>query len=224
MRELRRMKVIVGGFMSVDGKIAPSNRVGKTFSRFMTSRHQKMLHRIRSQVDAIIVGVDTVIADNPSLTVREVKGRNPIRVVLDSHARIPLNSKLLDTREARTMIAVTKNVPRDRVESLEGKSVEVFVSTRSDRVDIEELLRELRNRGLATVLVEGGGETRWSFFKESLVDEFFVWIMPRIWGGKDAPTMVDGEGFTKAEEAVSLKLKSMRIVDKILILWFSVKK
>ena len=80
------MNVIVGGFMSVDGKIAPSNRVGRTFSKFMTKRHQKMLHRMRSRVDAIVVGVDTVVADNPSLTVRAVKGRNPIRVVLDSNA------------------------------------------------------------------------------------------------------------------------------------------
>ncbi len=210
--------------MSVDGKIAPSNRVGRTFAKFMTKRHQKLLHRIRSRVDAIVVGVDTVVADNPSLTVREVRGKNPIRVVLDSNARIPLDSKLLDTRKAQTIIAVTRKAPKNRIESLKGRNAEVFVSTRSDKVDLKELLRELSNRGVATVLVEGGGETRWSFVKESLVDEFFVWIMPRIWGGRHAPTMVDGEGFTKPQEAVALKLKRMRIVDRILMLWFSVTK
>ena len=128
----------------------------------------------------------------------------------------------MDTREAQTIIAVSRAAPKNRIESLEGKNVEVFVSTRSDKVDVKELLGELGNHGVTKVLVEGGGETRWSFLKEGLVDEFFVWIMPRIWGGRDAPTMVDGEGFTEASEAVALKLKRMRIVDKILILWFSV--
>jgi len=221
---LRDIKVIVGGYMSADGKIAPANRVGRAFFKFMTPRHRRMLHKIRSRVDAIIVGVDTVIADNPSLTVREVKGRNPIRVVLDSSGRIPLDSKILETEDAPTIIAVAKNVLRKRVESLRRRDVEVFVSTRGKRVDVKELMNELRDRGVRTVLVEGGGETRWSFFKENLVDEFFLWMMPYIWGGRDAPTMVDGEGFLKEEDAVRLKLKSMKIVGKVLILWFSVKR
>jgi len=217
------MKVIVGGFMSADGKIAPANRVGRVFAEFMTPRHQRMLHRIRSQVDAIIIGVDTVITDNPSLTVRTVKGKNPIRVVLDSSGRIPLDSKILETKEAPTIIAVAKNVSRKSMESLRRRNVEVLVSTRGRRVGIKKLMNELGDRGVRTVLVEGGGETRWSFFKENLVDEFFLWVMPYVWGGRDAPTMVDGEGFLKKEEAVPLKLKSVKIVDKILILWFSVK-
>jgi len=210
--------------MSIDGKTAPANRVGRIFTKFMTSRHQRMLHRIRSQVDAIIVGVDTVIADNPSLTVREIKGRNPIRVVLDSNARIPLDSRILNIDEAPTIIAITKNAPKERVESLKSKNVGVYVSTGTERVDIKDLLHELESRGVDTVLVEGGGEIRWSFFKEKLVDEFFLWIMPYIWGGRDAPTIVDGEGFIKEENAVPLKLKNIKTVDKILMLSFSVKR
>ena len=221
---MQGIRVIVGGFMSVDGKIAPVNRVGRVFAKFMTPRHRRMLHRIRSQVDAIIVGVDTVIADNPSLTVREVKGRNPIRVVLDSSGRIPLKSKILETKEAPTIIAVTKNISRKMVKSLRRKNVEVLVSGKSKRVDVKELMNELGDRGVKTVLVEGGGETRWSFFKENLVDEFFLWVMPYVWGGRDAPTMVDGEGFLKEEDAVPLKLESMKVVDKILILSFIVKR
>ncbi len=218
---LRGIKVIVGGFMSVDGKIAPVNRVGRTFTKFMTTRHHRMLHMIRSKVDAVVVGVETVISDDPSLTVREVKGRNPIRVVLDSNARTPLDSKILNG-EATTIIAVTRNAPEDRVKSLSEKA-EVLKSGQS-RVDIKGLLRKLRNRGVRTVLVEGGGETRWSFFTEHVVDEFFVWIMPYVWGGRDAPTMVDGEGFVESDDAVSLRLKSVRIVDKLLVLSFSVKR
>jgi 2,5-diamino-6-hydroxy-4-(5-phosphoribosylamino)pyrimidine 1'-reductase len=216
---LKGIKVIVGGFMSLDGKIAPVNRVGRTFTKFMTARHHRMLHTIRSEVDAIIVGIETVITDDPSLTVREVKGRNPIRVVLDSNARTPLDSKVL-SGEAATIIAVTRNAPKDRIESLTGKA-EVIESGQS-RVCVKELLRKLRDRGVKKVLVEGGGETRWSFFKERVVDDFFVWVMPYIWGGRGAPTMVGGEGFVKTKDAVSLRLRDMRIVDRILILSFSV--
>ena len=214
------VKVTVGGFMSIDGKIAPADRVGRRFFKFMTPRHQRMLHKIRSRVDAIIVGVDTVIADNPSLTVRNVRGKSPLRIVLDSTARTPLNSKVTDGT-AKTIIAVTKKASKRRIDSLRKKT-EVLVLSRSGRVDLRSLIRELGRRGIRTVLVEGGGETRWSFFKSGLVDEFFVWITPHIWGGRDAPTLVDGVGFLHEDDAIPLKLKTRRVVDDLLILSFSV--
>jgi len=214
------VKVTVGGFMSIDGKIAPADRVGRRFFKFMTPRHQRMLHKIRSRVDAIVVGVDTVILDNPSLTVRNVHGKNPLRIVLDSKARTPLDSKVMDGA-AQTIIAVTKNAPKRRVELLRKKT-EVLVLNRAGRVDLRALLRELRRRGVRRVLVEGGGETRWGFFKEGLVDDFFVWITPHIWGGRDAPTLVDGAGFLHEDDAIPLKLKSRRVVDNLLILSFHV--
>lgn len=220
---MKNIKVTVGGFMSIDGKIAPANRIGREFTKFMTPPHQRILHGIRSRVGAIIVGVDTIIADNPLLTVRNVKGKNPIRVVLDSSARTPLTSRILNT-EASTIIAVTQKAPKERIESLRNKKAEVILSSSLGRVDLRELIGELRNRGVNKVLVEGGGEVRWSFFKENLVDELFVWIMPYVWGGRDAPTLVDGSGFLKAEDAISLKLKNMKFVDNILILWFSVRR
>jgi 2,5-diamino-6-(ribosylamino)-4(3H)-pyrimidinone 5'-phosphate reductase len=214
------MRVTVGGLMSIDGKIAPADRVGRKFFTFMTTRHQKMLHRIRATNDAIIVGVETVIADNPSLTVRNVKGKNPLRVVLDSNARTPIDSKITD-RAAPTIIAVTKNAPKGRVELLRKKT-QVLVQRRSGRVDLSGLLRELRKRGVRRVLVEGGGETRWGFFREGLVDDFFVWITPHVWGGRNAPTLVDGEGFLDTHSSVPLQLKSTRVVDNLLILSFRV--
>jgi 2,5-diamino-6-hydroxy-4-(5-phosphoribosylamino)pyrimidine 1'-reductase len=217
---MKGIKVTVGGFMSVDGKIAPADRMGRKFFKFMTPRHRRMLHRIRCRVDAIIVGVNTVIADNPSLTVREVKGRNPIRVVLDSNARTPLDSKIVNG-EALTIIAVTKNAPKRRVELLRRK-VEVLVQKRSGRVDPKGLLRELKNHGVRSVLVEGGGETRWSFFKANVVDDVFVWITPHVWGGRSSPTLVDGAGFL--DEAVPLVLEGTRFIDNILILSFHAKR
>lgn len=216
---MRGIKVTVGGFMSIDGKIAPADRVGRRFFTYMTPRHRRMLHRIRSQADAIIVGIETVIADNPSLTVREVNGKNPIRIVLDSNARTPLNSKILNG-EAPTIIAVTKNAPKCRIDSLRRKA-EVLVLTRSRRVDLKKLLRVLRRRGVHRVLVEGGGEIRWSFFKERLVDEAFVWITPYVWGGRESPTLVDGPGFIHETDAIQLKPQSIKLVDNVLILSFS---
>jgi len=181
-----------------------------------------MLHRIRSEVDAIIVGVETVIADNPSLTVRDVKGTNPIRVVLDSRARIPLGSKLLNS-EAPTIVAVTKDAPRRRVIVLQRRA-KVLVQKRHGRVDPTELLRGLKTLGVRKVLVEGGGEVRWSFFKANLVDDVFVWITPHVWGGRDAPTLVDGTGFANEARAVPLRLVRSRLVDNLLILSFLVRR
>jgi len=209
--------------MSIDGKTAPANRVGRIFSKLMTSKHHKLLHKIRSEVDAIIVGVETIIEDDPALTVREVEGVSPVRVVLDSSARTPLSAKILDTEEAPTIIAVTDDAPKTRVEALKRKHVEL-ITLGSERVNLNKLMGELKKRGVDSVLVEGGGEVRWSFFKENLVDEFFVWIMPYIWGGKKSPTLVDGEGFLALEEAVPLNLESMKIIDDIFTMWFSVKR
>jgi 2,5-diamino-6-hydroxy-4-(5-phosphoribosylamino)pyrimidine 1'-reductase len=221
---MRNVTVIVGGFMSIDGKIAPSNRCGRVFTTFMTLQHHKMLHKIRSQVDAIIVGVETILADNPSLTIREVEGTNPIRIVLDSEARTPVDAKIVHTDEAPTIIVVTEKASTTNIESLKRKGVEVIVSNLPGRVDLQNLLEKLKDRGVKKILVEGGGEVRWSFFKEKLVDEFFVWVMPYIWGGRSAPTLVDGEGFLSAEDAFPLKLMSSEVVDNILILWYTVKR
>jgi len=226
--------VIVGGFMSIDGKIAPANRKGREFSQYMKPQHEQILHNIRASVDAVIIGVNTVIADNPTLTVRKAEGKTPIRVILDSQAQTPLDSKILDPKEnstpttkaARptTLIAVTKDALKDKIELLKNKDVDILYSSSQKRVDIKEVLAELSaNYGVKRVLVEGGGEVRWSFFEQKLVDELFVWITPTIWGGYDAPTLVEGSGFLKAQEAVNLEFKSINQIGDILILWFNVK-
>jgi 2,5-diamino-6-hydroxy-4-(5-phosphoribosylamino)pyrimidine 1'-reductase len=220
---MQDIEVIVGGFMSVDGKIAPANRNGKEFTQFMTPTHKKMLHSIRASVDAVIVGVDTVIADDPSLTVREVEGKNPLRIVLDSHARTPQTAKILETSQASTMIAVSKNAPKEKIISLKNRKVEVFTSSTQQTVNLHELMLSLKSRGIKKVLVEGGAEVRWSFFNENLADSLFVWIMPYIWGGKEAPTLVGGPGFLRAEDTRKLKLTSIEQAEGLLVLWYSVE-
>jgi len=209
--------------MSTDGKIAPANRKGREFSQYMKPRHEQILHEIRDSVDAIIIGVNTVIADDPTLTVRKIKGNNPLRVVLDSHAHIPIDSKILNTENAPTLIAVAKDAPKTKIDLLKNKNISIMQSSTNKKVNLNELLAELSKRGVKRVLVEGGGEVRWSFFEQRLVDELFVWIMPTIWGGQDAPTLVEGCGFLKAKDAVNLEFKSINHIEDMLILWFNVK-
>ncbi|MDR0373468.1 MAG: 2,5-diamino-6-(ribosylamino)-4(3H)-pyrimidinone 5'-phosphate reductase [Nitrososphaerota archaeon] len=221
---MQGIEVIVGGFMSVDGKIAPTNRNGQEFTQFMTPLHKKMLHRIRASVDAVMVGVDTVLADNPELTVRYVDGKNPLRVVLDSKAQTPLTAKISDTSQVPTLIATTKHAPKEKIRALKNRSIDIFTSnSEEETVNLKELMEILKKRGIKRILVEGGAEVRWSFFESNLVDELFVWIMPYVWGGRDAPTLVDGSGFLRAEEAKKLKLKSMEQVEGLIVLWFSVE-
>jgi 2,5-diamino-6-(ribosylamino)-4(3H)-pyrimidinone 5'-phosphate reductase len=223
-KKMLGVHVIVGGFMSLDGKTAPSNRVGREFSRYMTPEHERLLHEIRADVDAVVVGVETVIADNPALTVRRVQGKNPLRVVLDSHARTPLDSKILNNHEAETIIAVAKDAPNQNTELLKAKNAEIITSSTEGKVDPKELLEVLAKRGVKRVLVEGGGEVRWSFFEQKLVDEVFVWVMPTVWGGRNAPTLVEGEGFLQAEDAVNLELESIKQAGDFLVLWFTVRR
>jgi 2,5-diamino-6-hydroxy-4-(5-phosphoribosylamino)pyrimidine 1'-reductase len=218
------MHVIVGGFMSADGKIAPANRKGREFSQYMKPNHERLLHEIRGSVDAVIVGVETVLADNPSLTLRRVEGKNPLRVILDSQARTPLDSKIVNTQEASTLIAVSKDVSKEKTDLLKNRNVDVLFSSSAQKVDLNELLVELANRGVKRVLVEGGGEVRWSFFEQRLVDELFVWVVPAVWGGRTAPTLVEGAGFLRAEDAVNLELESIRQVEDILVLWYSIRR
>jgi len=217
------VEVIVGGFMSVDGKIAPADRNGKEFTQFMMPRHKKMLHRIRASVDAIVVGVGTVLADDPTLTVRAVEGKNPLRVVLDSKAQTPLTAKIADTDQASTLIVTTRQASKEKIQALRNKGIDVFISSSEKAVNLRELIEALKNRGIRRVLVEGGAEVRWSFFESNLVDELFVWIMPYVWGGRDAPTLVGGQGFLGTQEAKKLELKNMEHIEGLLILWFAVQ-
>jgi len=188
----------------------------------MGPRLQERLHRLRSEVDCILVGVETVLADNPKLTVRLAKGKNPLRVVLDSKARIPMDAAMLDVKEAPTVVAVSRSAPVDAVEKLRSR-VDV-IECGDVKVDVKELLERLYERGVRRLLVEGGGEVRWSFLKAKVVEELFVWVMPTVWGGRDAPTLVDGEGFISPKEVVGLELKKFEVVENIVVMNFMVKR
>jgi len=204
-----RPRVIINAAMSVDGKIALSG--GKAV-RLSNEEDLRRVHRLRAEVDAILVGVGTVLMDDPKLTLKAeyVKGRNPLRVVLDSDGKIPENAHVLDGT-APTLIVTSEESTRDfpRVEVLRcGK----------DEVDLALLLDRLASRGIKTVLVEGGSTVIWSFLRHRLADELKVFISSRVLGGHSAPTLAGGLGATSLEDSIRLRLeRTERLGDGILL-------
>lgn len=208
--------------MSVDGKSAPSNRKGRTFTPLLSDKLLSKLHEIRSNVDAVLVGAETVIEDDPKLTVRTTPGNSPLRVVLDSLIKTPLESHIYKTTDSRTILAVCHNAPKDKINQLKAKGVEIINFDCKRRIPLKDLLDNLHRKGVKRLLVEGGSEVRWSFIKERLVDEFFVWITPSIWGGRKAPTLVDGKGYLERDDSLKLKLKHYEIIDGTVILEYRI--
>ncbi|MFQ6114034.1 MAG: bifunctional diaminohydroxyphosphoribosylaminopyrimidine deaminase/5-amino-6-(5-phosphoribosylamino)uracil reductase RibD, partial [bacterium] len=167
---------------TLDGKIATN--AGN--SQWITSEQaRRYVHKMRSQHDAVLVGIGTVLSDDPNLTVRLVKGVNPKRVVLDSNLRIPLNARLLSGPLAyKTIIATTLSASWEKIKSIEerGATVWVIESNSEGRIDLATLLKKLGQEGIASVLVEGGSQVFSAFLKARLVDKIAVFIAPKILG------------------------------------------
>lgn len=189
---------------SLDGKIST---VGGESQWISCEESRKFSHHLRDINDAIMVGVGTVLADNPSLTTRFVEGKNPVRIIVDSLARTPLDSKIICDGQAKTIFAVTKNAPREKISALKNFGVEI-IETDGEKVDLKFLLEKLAEREITSILVEGGGTLHFSMLKENLVDKIFAFIAPKILGGKNALTAVEGAGFEKLSDAVQLKIFS----------------
>lgn len=189
--------------MTLDGKSA----TGSGQSKWITSKESRDLaHDLRDQVDAIIIGVGTVLADDPQLTPRPPRPHrparpNPLRVVLDPRARTPVDCRLVRTDDQdRTVIAFGPNAPRERLDRLIFAGVE-FVAVPSDEPSTiaRWLLEWLAEQGVNEVLVEGGGETHWNFLAAGLVDEIWAFVGAKVVGGRMAVPAVGGEGFSSLE-------------------------
>jgi diaminohydroxyphosphoribosylaminopyrimidine deaminase/5-amino-6-(5-phosphoribosylamino)uracil reductase len=212
--------VILKLAMTLDGKIATAS--GE--SRWITSEKSRLkVHEIRDQVDAVMVGIGTVLKDDPSLTTRLPggRGKDPIRVVVDSHARTPPTAKVINPRSiAPTIIATTPMAPDDRVKRLREAGAEVVVLDRdeSGRVNLKSLMEYLGKRPVQSLLVEGGSEIAASLLTEGLADKVMFFIAPKIIGGKEAPTPVGGSGIERLSDAIKLeKIEVERIGSDILI-------
>ncbi len=191
----------------------------------------KRVHGLRRETDVILVGISTVINDDPLLTIRygmNKKGtKNPIRIIIDSKARIPLHSKIVKTaNQIETRLVVTSKAPSKNLKKLEERGLKIIVldqGTKEDRenrenkrkdnrekVDLKKLFNQLEKEGISNVLVEGGGEINWSIIKDNLFDEMIITISPLIIGGKRAISLVGGEGYKTINESVKIKLSRIQ--------------
>ena len=190
--------------MTLDGKIA--THTGD--SKWITSEEARLdVHQLRHEVDGILVGIQTVLKDNPSLTTRlpHKKGKNPTRIVLDSELQTPLHYQICN-EEARTIIITKDTVSKAKAQGYIDKGIQVlYVPTTNGKLDLTKALHQLLAIGITDILVEGGGSVHASFFKERLVDKVITYIGPKILGGKDSITPVAGMNPDWMKEATNLK-------------------
>lgn len=204
----KRPYVIIVSEVSIDGKLTLYRGASsKELMSLMDEEAYRYLHEIRAKVDGIMVGCETVRTDNPSLTVRYVKGKNPTRIIPCSTANVPLDANVLNTEEAPTIIATTERAPKDRIEKIKEKGAQVIFAG-DELVDFDQLLPKLYDMGIKTLMVEGGASINWEFVKRKKVDEIRLIHLPVIVGGENVPTLVGGEGFKKLKDILHLRLRS----------------
>ena len=215
--EKSRPHVILSAAISVDGKIATKTGDSKLSSKQDSIR----LHKLRSKVDAILVGKNTVAIDDPLLTVRHTKGKNPIRIILDSKGTLSDKSKILQTSDKiKTIIVVSKKITKSNYNKLNKFPVELIV-TGDSSVNIKSLLRKLFTKKIKTILVEGGGTINWEFIKHNIFDELIVTLSPFLVGGNNAISFVEGDGFDKISKSPNLRLKSVKRLKNHLVLHYA---
>jgi 2,5-diamino-6-(ribosylamino)-4(3H)-pyrimidinone 5'-phosphate reductase len=201
--------VILNAAMSIDGKISTR----RSDSSFSSRKDWIRVHKLRSSVDGIVVGISTVLEDNPMLSVRYYsKGtKDPVRIIIDSNARIPLNSRIIrSSKNIQTIVATTPNASTRKIKELKKAGVQVLVSGKR-KVNIKNLFQQLENLGLKRILVEGGGEINWSVLKIGLANELIVTISPVVVGGRDAKTLVEGEGIANIANGIKMRLSKTLI-------------
>lgn len=199
--------VTVNCAMTADGKIAS---VLRRQMRISSPEDLIRVKEMRKNSDAILVGIGTVLSDDPHLTVKGLMPEeNPLRIVIDGRGRLPETSRVLDDL-AETLIVTCE----DCTKTWEGAEV---LRTGKDRVDLADLMEKLYERGIRTLMVEGGGEVIASFFENKLVDQYCVFIGSMIIGGRTAPTPADGDGF---RQPINLKLTDYKTLGNGLLLTY----
>lgn len=224
-----RPYIFVNLAMSADGKISTRKRRQVKISG---NDDFQRVDQIKAGADGIMVGIGTVLSDNPSLTVKstelktarreEGRDEHPVRIIVDSTARTPPDADILTRGEGRRIVAVSASAPADRVRMLKEKAE--VIPTGKDGIDLELLMDELGRRGISRLMVEGGGTLIWGLFRAGLVDEFITYIGSVVIGGKDAPTPADGEGFVAENEFPRLELRGIEQIDDGVLLRWAVRK
>ena len=216
--EHKKPFIVLKAAMTLDGKIATATGQSKWITN-ETSRAYG--YKLRDIYDGIMVGINTVIEDNPMLTARVDGGKNPIRIVVDSSLKIDINANVVQDKSAKTIIATTDKADKDKILKLQAQDVDVIVVDKdeNDKVDIEKLLDILGQKNICSILVEGGATLSGSFVAKKLVDKVYFFIAPKIIGGKEAKTPVAGTGILNLQEALALKdIQIEKLEEDILII------
>lgn len=209
--------------MSADGKIA--TKTGD--SKYISGKESlAFVHELRNMHDAILVGINTVLLDNPSLTTRFISGKrkDPIRIVLDTNLRIPLTSQILHlTSDAKTIIVTSNQADTTKIKQIETLGHQVIIcKTKNGTLDLKDVLISLFNLQIKSILVEGGSLVHYSFIKENLVCSIYATIAPLIIGGTQAKGPVGGEGFATLQNSKKLSLVNSMLLGDDIVLHFTI--
>ena len=214
--EKSKLKIFLSAAISLDGKIATVSGDSQLSSKKDLIR----LHKLRSKMDSILVGKNTVIQDDPELTVRYTKGKNPTRIILDSTGMIPSDSKILQTcKTVKTIIVVSEKISRKNFLRLKKFPIELLIVGKN-QVNIKSLIQKLEKKNIKSILLEGGGTLNWEFLKNNLIDEFLITITPFVLGGDNSISLMQGKGFHKIKQSPNLQLKSAKRLENDLVLHY----
>ncbi|MHA1264154.1 MAG: 2,5-diamino-6-(ribosylamino)-4(3H)-pyrimidinone 5'-phosphate reductase [Candidatus Helarchaeota archaeon] len=215
-----RPYTILNAAMSVDGKI--STIAGN--AEFSSKEDWRRVHELRSSVDAIMVGINTILKDDPKLHIKYYTPKRFWRIIVDSNAKTPLYAKLfdMDLNIYPILIATSKNATPSKIESLSEKGAHIFQTESTGWVNLNHLMEYLFKLNINRILLEGGGTLNFSMLKNQLVDEVIIAIAPVIVGGKDAITLVEGIGFQLVENGIHLDFQRMELYGNNIVLFFKI--
>jgi 2,5-diamino-6-(ribosylamino)-4(3H)-pyrimidinone 5'-phosphate reductase len=216
MNEIKKPYIILSAAMTIDGKIASKDGDPE----LSDEEDWKAVHKLRTEVDAILVGKGTIIKDDPKLHIKYFDHKGYYRIIIDSKLSIPIESKVINFKPNLypTVICTTKNVSKARVELFEAKGVKILKSGVQERVNIVKLMPKISDLNVKSLLLEGGGTLNWSFLKHDLVDEIRLTIAPWVVGGVNAVTLVEGEGFSKMSQGTKFSLVKINQRDNFVLL------
>ena len=199
-------KVTLSAAITLDGKIGQKNK-----QIVLSSKADKIrVHKLRSKSDAILVGKNTVEQDDPLLTVRYAKGKNPIRIILDSHGTIKNTSRIIKTcKRVPTIIVTSEIISKPNLNRLQKLPLDVIICGKN-QVNLTKLLPVLSKKGIKTVLLEGGGTLNRSFLKKNLIDEMIIALTPYVLGSKNTVSLFEGLSFPSLKIKFPLKLKNVQ--------------
>lgn len=207
--------VVLKTAMTLDGKIATASGESKWIT---SDNSRKEVHKLRNELSAIMVGVNTVIKDNPKLTCRIEGGKNPVRIIVDSKLRIPTTSEVVVDNLAKTIVATTELADKEKILALEKLGVKVVITkSKNNRVNLQSLMIELGKIGIDGILLEGGATLSFSALEENIVDKIQVYIAPKIIGGEKSKTSIGGQGIKKLSDAIELKDMTVKSISPDLL-------